>query len=331
MKINSLAVIGMLVSTIILTGCGSDDQAQPQANNEVGANYSGRIDRSEITDADTARLSEDADIIVKAITFYEYQENIEDYSPTKYYGSIRLAEYLKLIVDSKLPELSMMFGNDEVELPPVEGACGGLVEISGTVSSLSLKADKLCEEYNANLSFEISGQYTYEREFDGYSITFNNSNILLDYTEQWGATDERITGEGEIEYTENSTFSTLNVNTSLIDNGVEFNSNVTLTCANNTENCHFKADILAENGLTYRIDDLNTSLISSGYYGGLDLYIPDYGKFILHYSAITYCENGDIKSGIIRMIGNDNNGAMITTYTDCGVSESYYDPTSFLK
>ena len=318
MKFRTKLSVSVLLSSSLLTGCGSDDES----TQVVGANYSGKTTDAEMTDANSAEISLEMQAAVKAVSFVRYEENLSDYD-LKYTASIEYAELLNPILSEASNELSQFFGEGTIPSTTIDGDCvqAGSAVVSGTATNLSVSADEYCVDIDyAELT--LSGSFDFALNTPDYSINLNDTETLITFSNQ-ALADNRIKTTGSINYSVNEGNTVLNVDSSIDFDGVVSNSNVTETCVDTT--CTIDADVQADNGSIYRAEDITVSRVN-GYRGDAYFYLTEFGKVRAYFYNIQYCEDGSIGNGSI-FISNESGPEQIDVYFNgCGeeVITSYY-------
>ena len=301
MDFQKLLILSALSSVMLLVGCGSDDES----SSTFGASYTGKTANLELTETNKDLVSVEMQAAVKAITFVNYQVETQDYE-LKYDASIESGHLIAKLLEATSEEIESTFGQSSFPSFPYDGTCasGGVATISGSAANLSISANSYCVETAVGY-MTLSGDYKYVLSGESnYVVTLQDSVIDFDFPDGYG-TDAHMEANGIIEYKVTQDSTEFTVDSTLTINGISASSNVTQTCPITEGSCVIDADVVSENGNTYRVEDLSVSL-SNGYSGSADFYLPKLGMVEGDFNNIQYCEDGSIGGGAIYL--SENNG-----------------------
>lgn len=305
-------------STLFLSGCGSDDES----TSAVSAEYTGKTTDIELTDEGKSALALEMQAALKAVTFVSYQEDLSDYD-MKYNASIKHGELLAELLAGVSLEISDVFGESIFPAFSYDGDCtqAGVATISGSSTNLTISANEYCTPvYFADII--LSGNYQFIFDGDNYSITLKDSLVKIDYFNVDSA-DNIVETNGSVVYTKSNTESVLVVDTTIDFDGVIATSKVSQTCPNAEAPCIVDADVLAENGKIYRVENLSVSL-SNGYRGAAEFFLPELGKVFANFYSVQYCEDGSIGNGSMYIQDLNSSAEIEVYFNGCGEEEAVY-------
>lgn len=315
MELNKLLLSMAVSSSVILSGCGSDDES----TSAFSTDYTGETADIELTDEGTSELALEMQKALKAVTFVSYQEDLADYD-MKYDASIVHGEMLADILSGVSQEIEDVFGTSTLPTFQYDGECSpaGTATVSGSSTNLSISASDYCSPVSFADIF-LSGNYQFILDDDNYSISLNNSLVEVKY-HNVDYVDNVIKTNGSVNYTESDTDSVLVVDTIIDFDGVVATSKVTQTCSNSGVSCVVDANVLAENGEVYRVEELSVSL-SNGYRGSANFFIPELGKVFANFYSIQYCADGSIAAGSIYIQDLNSSAEIEVYFNGCGEDE----------
>ena len=314
-------ILSALSSVMLLVGCGSDDES----SSTFGASYTGKTANLELTEENKNLVSVEMQAAVKAVSFVSYQAETQDYE-LKYNASIENAQLIAKLLEATSVEIESTFGQSSFPSFPYDGTCasGGVATISGSAANLSISANSYCVETAVGY-MTLSGDYKYVLSGESnYVVTLQDSVIDFDFPDGYG-TDAHMEANGIIEYKVTQDNTEFTVDSTLTINGFSASSNVTQTCPITEGNsCSVNANVLSENGSTYRVEGLSVSS-SNGYRGSADFYLPELGKVAARFYNIQYCEDGSIGNGSIY-ISSIGPAEIDMYFSECGadVNVAFY-------
>lgn len=317
-----------LFGVSILIGCGSD--SDDSTSSQGGAEYRGSVEAATVSEEKMEFLQADADAVVKAITFVRYEENVADYYRNKHLVPLELTEMIGSILEGASELINDYAGDASISGESVPGECGGVVIASGNSDSFSGDANDYCDPLGSSGdTISISGTLSYNKTEVGYGMSFNKVSMDINYISE-EQIDQTTFINGSVNYSETEAGIALNVDAYVEVDDISSSANVTYTCP--SKSCQFDADFKAENGVTYRVEDLQASLNTTyGYTGWGELYLPDHGYLDLYYYHVTFCEDGSIGNGYIEMKETDSNKTIEVRYDDCGEFVTNYAPEGIPK
>ena len=327
-------VLTGLLSAAILVGCGSNSDGDGGGNSEpqVGAEYRGITSAAEISIESGVGLQQDAEAVVKAITFVRYEENIADYEADKHKAPIYLSNQIGGILKEVSAYIYAEMVEESISGQSLLGECGGSTSLSGNYSDFSTEFSNFCVLTGESSSIALNGAVTFQLENNDYAINFDS--VSLNYQIDQEVTQAAFIN-GSFDYSETETESISKVNAYVKVDGVASSANITETCAIGTSNCQFNADFLADNGVVYRIEDLRAELAfgEGVYHGQGKLFIPDYGYVYIEYSGLQYCEDASIDSGYIFLAEDEDpySPTVNYEYSNCGEVQSSFAEQGFQR
>ncbi len=308
MNFKRYLLVGAL-SAGMLTGCGGSDDGTT-----FGTLYTGNTVDAEVSDEAKEGLAIEMQAAVKAVTFVRYEEDILNYE-VKHTAPMEFAVLLQEMLGEVSKELQNFFGLGTIPATPFEGSCanGGSASISGTAFNLSVVANNYCESANST-EVTLSGGYEFTLDGENFSIKLNETTTTIDAIN----TINVIKANGSIVYSSTELQNVLVVDTSLNFDGILASSQLTQTCT--AEGCEVDANIVGDNGTTYRAEDLIVTTSTYGYRGSADFFLPQLGKVSAEFYNIQYCEDSSIRSGYIFISDSTGPAEIHIRFTDCGVA-----------
>lgn len=312
MDFKKYLIVGVL-SAGILTGCGGSGGSATS----YGASYSGVTSAAEISEDNKDNLAESTIAVSKVIT-----SGANDFdTPSLPFGvSVSQSKLSNSELTNLTNKLIQLLPSSELpigasESVSLDGDCGGSMTASGSDTKVTVKFNDYCEFdiiTNGSMTVTISG--------DNYKVVY--SNLTID-----DGTDS-YTLNGTMSISQTATQQVTTANAEMIQDGKSISISFTMTC-NGAVNefdyfevsgeCAFSESFTADNGVTYRLDGLDSN---NGFGGSWDfsatMFDPDNGYVSFDAVDLTLCtdDSGNFESGTITVTDESSN-TLIITFNSC--------------
>lgn len=303
------------LSTGLLAGCGGSGGSD---GDSFASAYTGETGAASLTTDNQSEFAESSVAVSKTLVSGNTDVSLDD---IPFAASIetntlsaselkRLTETLAQIIPKSNLPVAVTFsepGDDTCDAP-------GSIDFSGTETNGTSVFNSYCSYetvINGTMSLKMSGD-TVTSTFNNFSIDYGDGNVMT------------LSGAMRVKTTSSQEVTEANMTVSF--GGDEFSLDFTQSCSITTDQdgfieygeCSYSEAFIADNGVTYRVDDASISEDGNGAFDITATYFdPDYGYIDYEATDLTLCEDGSFESGTIVLM--DEASQMLTvTFNGCG-------------
>jgi len=308
--------IACVLSMGCLVGCGNgSDSSTEDSSHNSGFDYIGKTEAAVLTQAESLTIGASVDTAFKAFLSGTKVTTDSDIFIEPALLTIDTAtDSLASAMDNYSDTIESYVGKDQIPEDSIGGECGGTVSASGDYLNFNFTANDYCETVNntpvtangyARLSTNTHTKYQ-TFYFEQFTLEFNGVEIKL---------NGRM-GAGEIDENNNELKAYANLKVGSLSQAINF-----VRMCDSSNSCEIDAELKAADDQVYRIADLSidqSQSYASTWTGVGKIYLAEFGMLSLAFDDLSYCNNGEIRSGNVSVLDADSNSIELT-YSQCGI------------